>query len=258
VTGRHLGAIHTPAPASIRRLEQVFGLVAAKPETDWLEGIDFGAGPDPMLGNADAGCCVEVSAFQIARIRAHHVWGPDSYLPVTGQVVSLYSARTGYVPGEPATDLGTDTAAFMGWWATAGLPFGNPAADIDVIGWSRASLFRTPMAIDLAGPVRMTLALPAALQDAPASAWADAPGTSADWEAGSWGTHSVAAGAQRDRSLRVVTWGETVWLHPEFALRYWVATDVAVSRFWLTTTGLAPSAVDWASLAADVSGLASA
>lgn len=253
---RRLGAIHRPAPETIRPLAALVPLPPAKPETDWLDGVDmtdFGGADDPNLA---CGCCVERSAYQIARVRAHHAWGPGSLVPTAAAIVGLYTARTGYDPANPATDLGTDTVAFMSWWASAGLPLGNPAGDVDVIGWTRASLAQTPQAIDLSGPVRMTLALPLALQQAPVSAWGDAPGQGDDWAPGSWGAHSIAVGGQRGGFLRGESWGEQVWAHPLFLARYWLATDVAVSRFWLRTTGLAPSDLDWQQLAADVAALA--
>jgi hypothetical protein len=250
---RCTGAIHTPRPAVIRAFASLLQLPQTKPETDWFDGIDFASGPDPMLGNNDAGNCVEVSAFQIARARAHHAWGPNSYLPTTAGCLGLYTQRTGYTP--PGMGSGTNTNEFMAWWATQGLPLGNPANDLDVIGWTHADLADTPVAIDLAGPVRITLALPEALLQAPVSAWGDAPGTGTGWEPGGWGQHSIAVGGQRDGYLNGETWAEQVWMHPDFLSRYWLATDVALSRFWITTTGLAPSDLDWASLSADVASL---
>jgi hypothetical protein len=245
-----LGAIHTPRPASIRALASLVRLPDPKPETDWLAGIDFSGS---MLDNDAIGDCVPRSAYQIARVRAHHVWGPDSFIPTTDQVLAAYETVGGYNPADPTTDRGTDTNSFLGWWASHGLPLTDQTDD--VIGWAHANLAETPVAVDLAGPVRMTLALPAALEGAPVASWGDAPGIGDAWAPGTWGAHSVMVGGQRGGFLNVETWTETAWCHPLFLARYWLATDVPLSRLWFDTTGLAPSALDFDALAADVAAI---
>ena len=256
---RFLGAIHSVRPNIVPPLTKVVNLSAPKSMTNWFDGIDFGAGSDPMLGNDKIGCCVPVSAYQIERTRAQHVWGPSSFIPTTDQVLKIYSLF-GYNPNDPTTDRGIDTVKFMTWWASKGLPLDNPAdgtnaINLDVIAWAQASLQETPAAIDIAGPARITLALPAALEGSPVSAWGDAPGTGDGWAPGTWGQHSVAAGGQKNGSLLIETWGETVWAHPLFLARYWLATDIAASRLWFDTTGTAPSGVDWITLLDAVSQL---
>jgi hypothetical protein len=252
---RFLGAIHSQRPAVVPALASLTRLPDARPETDWLPSIDFSNVPDPMLGNGTAGNCVEVSAFQIMRVRAHHVWGPNSYLPTALDALSLYGLCTGYNPNDPTTDKGTDTNAFMARWVTKGIQMNNPAQTLDVVGWAHCSLQETPVAVDLAGPVRMTLALPVGLQSVSVSEWANVPGTGADWAPGSWGMHSVAVGGQRKGSLNIITWGETVWVPPEFLARYWVSTDVAVSRNWIAVSGLSPSSMDFVELEATAAAL---
>lgn len=246
---RRLGAIHSERPASVRALASLARLPAPRAETDWLDGIDFSAGPDPTLGNAGAGDCVEASAFQIIRVRAHHAWGPNSYLPTAAQALALYALCTGYDPSRPETDVGTDANAFMARWASKGILLGDPANNVDVVGWTACSLEDMPVAVDTAGPVRVTLALPRALEAAPIEAWTKAPLDGDDWQPGTWGMHSVVVGGQRGGFLNVLTWGETVWAHPLFMARYWKATDVGVSRFWLDTTGRTPAGMDWPALA---------
>ena len=246
---RPLGAIHRPRPPTLPHLARAVPLPVAKPEgTDWLDGVDltdFSGAPDP---NLTVGCCVEKSMIQIIRVRMWRVAGAAAWAPTAAQIVALYSQLTGYDPSDPATDQGTDTNAAMAWWTSRGIALGNPAADIDVPVWSQASLGETPAAIDMLGPVRITLNLPAAWESAPVSAWVDAPGTGDEWAPGSWGAHSVMAGGQKAMSLNVESWGETAWVHPLALARYWLATDVLASRDWLATDGLAPSGVDWSGL----------
>ena len=143
-------------------------------------------------------------------------------------------------------------------WSRDGVPFRNPAGDIDVVAWTKCSLAETPAAIDLVGPVRVTLALPAALEGADVSAWGQPPGTGDAWVAGSWGEHSVTVGGQRDGWLRVLTWAETVWVHPDLMKLIWLATDAALSREWFDTMGTAPNGLDFAQLAADLASVGTA
>jgi hypothetical protein len=75
-----------------------------------------------MLGNAAAGCCVEACDLHLDATRAANAGTP--YVPTDAQCLGVYSAVTGYVPGNAATDLGTDPSQLDAWRAKNPYPSG--------------------------------------------------------------------------------------------------------------------------------------
>ncbi len=74
-----------------------------------------------MLGNDSVGDCVLAGAAH-----EHMVWCDESVPTLacrfdTASVISAYSALTGYVPGKPSTDRGTDMAKAASWRRKSGI-----------------------------------------------------------------------------------------------------------------------------------------
>jgi hypothetical protein len=160
-----------------------------------------------MNSNDMLGCCVEAQFY-------HHLglWTGNAgklFVATPAQVVSDYSSITGYTPGNPASDQGTDPVGAYEWWAA------NPAADGSVLAGAMgfdASAVGTAMgqlalmqALDLFEGVSVTLQLPAAYTDpmpsAPGFVW-DVAGPP-DPRQG----HCFLAYGYTASGLKIVPWG---------------------------------------------------
>jgi hypothetical protein len=82
---------------------------------DWLARI---------LGNDTLGDCTAAGAFHTGGLLLANAGA--SPVPFTEeQVIAFYSATTGYVPGDPATDQGGDEVTVLNYWKDNGLTPGQ-------------------------------------------------------------------------------------------------------------------------------------
>ena len=251
---RRLGAIHRLPPISVPRLaaRARLDMHLPKPETDWFQALP--ANGIELLNNR-LGDCVPVSALWMGYLWRANAWSDTRY-PVDDQAESLYSAWCGYDPLTGKPDDGCDTAQSMELWATKGIRMDDQTESVPQ--WTTVdptNITHIRIAIDLLGPVRFTLNLPAAAQDL--SVWRQTPGTGADWVPGSWGAHSVAVGRQDTQTFSARSWGADVVMSHEFVAAYLLAVDSMLDREWIRTTGLSPSGLDWNTLQADTAALRS-
>jgi len=248
-----LGAIHVPAPRTIRPLAERarLDLMIPPASADWLAKCPADG---DMLGNDAVGDCVacaELRAIQVCRANA---WG-DAWRPTRDMAFALYAALTGFDPVTLLPDNGTNTAYAMASWSGDGVRIDSQ--NLDVVRWATVDptdAAHIAIAIGFTGPIQVSMALPMAAQNL--AVWSQAPGTGAGWEPASWGYHRVMVGAF-DGTQRVCrTWGRDVVIHPEFWSAYVVGVDAVLSREWMDATGLAPSGLDWDALGQDVASLA--
>jgi hypothetical protein len=75
----------------------------------------LGNAPDPTLpaGVSPVGDCVIAADLHLAALRACNAGAP--FVPTTPESLTAYSAVTGYVQGNVATDQGTDPLALLAW-----------------------------------------------------------------------------------------------------------------------------------------------
>ena len=108
--------------AKIPRLER-FMIGAALPppavRADWAKGPALNkAGLENILGNDQLGDCVSAACGHLIDIW-HEDAGTGSTV-TTAQTEAFYSATTGYVPGRPDTDQGSDPVAVLDYWTAHG------------------------------------------------------------------------------------------------------------------------------------------
>jgi hypothetical protein len=72
-----------------------------------------------MLMNDTLGCCTASGAFHIDGVALANAGTPVTW--TDQQVVEFYSATSGYVPGNPATDNGANEQDVLAYWAKNGL-----------------------------------------------------------------------------------------------------------------------------------------
>jgi hypothetical protein len=109
-----------PPRAPIKRMLREYLTTVPLPPPPPSTNYRADAGPSliQMFVNGLLGCCV-ISG------RYHNIglWTGGAFIASDAQVIRDYSAITGYDPGNPATDRGTDPVAALEWYAA------NDAAD---------------------------------------------------------------------------------------------------------------------------------
>ena len=177
------------------------------------------------------------------------------FIYTEAQIISLYSAIGGYVPGDPATDNGCDEVTALNYWQDQGAPAGSH----QIAGW---------LAIDPADPVEYRTALylfenlvfgmelPNAWLDGPPS-----PSGKLLWDvAGNpdpANGHCVAGVGYDTKGVTISTWGTLGTITDAAIAAYATASAggglyAVVSRDALNNvTGLAENGLDWSQLAAD-------
>lgn len=164
------------------------------------------------LGNDSAGDCVfaafghAVMLWTAAAGKLRQVSAADA--------LAAYSAVTGYVPGDPSTDNGTDPQAALQWWLQRGLVLGG---ELDrIAGFCSVSPTRddeSKWAIWRLGLVNSGLALPSAIQPAFADnkvVWDIPPGQplAGEWAPGSLGGHDIIDVGWDAEGVIFISWGE--------------------------------------------------
>jgi hypothetical protein len=218
---------------------------------DWHKGVDLA---DP-LGNLTWGDCVPTASLKATQIRVKHALG-SQWKPTEEEALDLYRFWAGF-DGTAATDRGTDTTVAMQDYVALGIRVNEQLLDCGYWCKINPSNFRdVHLAIAHTGPVQITFALPAGVENA-TDTW-DVTGSGNDWSAGSWGYHRVASGRYDalDGSLVVVSWGQEITVTRQFWQRYCVAVDATISpSTWLDATGMAPPGLDRDALIADAAKL---
>jgi len=176
------------------------------------------------------------------------------YLYTSQQIVQLYSAIGGYVPGDPATDQGCDEQTALNYWENNGAPAGSNR----IAGW---------LAVNAADPTEYRTALwlfenlyvGFELPDQ----WIDPmPARSGfTWDAAGApdpdNGHAVAGFAYDGRGITIDTWGMTGTLTDQAIAQYCtpsangelytVVSAEAINR----ASQKAPNGFDWSQLIAD-------
>lgn len=80
--------------------------------------------------NDSIGCCVVSGMAHLVGLFTGNAGGPPLTL-TDAQIIALYSAIGGYVPGDPSTDNGCDEVLALGYWQQHGAPIGSH----QIAGW---------------------------------------------------------------------------------------------------------------------------
>ncbi len=167
-----------------------------------------------MLANDNIGDCVIAELYH--KIMHMHQ-GVKKPVPnptvLTPLVVEVYSAITGYVPGDDTTDNGTDPAQAYAYWKHHGLPWPDPSGKTalhhilglaQVLPHDGANLMRGIYEFDGAG---LSLALPLAWQQMDIWDAGGDPQKDPNWQAGGWGGHQVLGVSYDSQHIAIITWG---------------------------------------------------
>jgi hypothetical protein len=180
------------------------------------------------------------------------------------QIVSVYSAISGYVPGDESTDNGASVTDLLNYWQQTGYPqVGTDTANHTIAGYvavDGTNNTEIQQAIDLFGTLTIGFDLPDAwiksFQGDGSDVWDVGPGIAPDPNNG----HCIPFVAYDAEGVTAVTWGAVVKIT-------WSAVAMIldpnnggecyakVSTDWASGTMPAPNGVDLATLNSDLAAL---
>ncbi len=214
-----------------------------------------------MLANDQIGDCV-IAAIYHAIMHMHKGAGKPIPSPdvLTALTVKVYSAITGYVPGDPSSDNGTDPTQAWTYWRKHGVPWPDPSGAISehkIIGSAQVlphdgmNLKRGIYEFDCVG---LSLNLPLAWQRM--GVW-DAGGdpASPQWQPGGWGGHEVLGVSYDTEHIAIITWGGVKLMTWRGWGTYGTLALCHLTRDQIASGGVSQTGVDLAALAVDLQAL---
>jgi hypothetical protein len=215
--------------------------LAYPPVCAWERPINWG-----MLGNDSVGDCVIARLLHqiMAWYSVANAGSPKTFS--TDQALQVYSAITGYVPGNESTDNGTDPDAACTYWQNTGL-FGDKIAGYANVDITNIDLIK--FAISMFGGVGLAFDVPSYIMNVAAGGdWSETPGANTTIEGG----HEVYLVGYGRKGFRVVSWGTTYTFNPDFLGKYGQNIDAVISTDWIKQSGVSPSGLDLNGLLADL------
>jgi len=202
--------------------------------------------------NDTLGDCVIAGIGHIVGILTSNAGVP--FLYTNQQIIALYSAIGGYVPGDPATDNGCDEQTALNYWENNGAPAGSHR----IAGW---------LAVNAADPEEYRIALWLFENlyfgmELPAAWIAPMPSASGFiWNvAGNpvpTNGHCVAGAGYGAQGVSIATWGMT-GLITDAAIAKYASTQANGALYTVVSqdaivraSKLAPNGFDWSQLIAD-------
>jgi hypothetical protein len=236
--------------SALRQFAKRQGIALPTPPAE----IDYTVGMNPnfgMMGNDTLGDCVAAACShgrQVITFNGLH----DERTTPDAEVLDLYSAACGYVPGEPNTDQGCDAGTVVNYWKSPGIPIAGGANTI--LGWVEIDPSNEDdlnAAIYECGGMLTTMAILSNVYVSPLpEVWTyDANNCSVEGEHGVWVTGYTASG-QRP----FITWGQRCVLDPD----YWTNAVVdgggqcyaVIDEGWIGYSGRSPAGLSLAQLQA--------
>lgn len=206
-----------------------------------------------IYDNDTLGDCVIAGMAHIVGVLTGNA-GPSPFIYSNDQIIALYSAIGGYVPGDPATDQGCDEQTALNYWENNGAPAGSHK----IAGW---------LAVDASDPTEYRTALwlfenlyfGIELPDQWVNPMPSASGFVWDLAgpADPKNGHCVAGVAYNAEGVTIDTWGMTGLITDGAIAHYAVQASggelyTVVSQDGLTqATQTAPNGFDWSQLVAD-------
>jgi hypothetical protein len=211
---------------------------------DYVSAVNKVTGGDwGMMGNDTLGDCVCADSGH--QVMIHTANAGTMITPTDADVLALYEAVGGYVPGDAATDQGCDETSMCAYMQATGIA-GQKSAGTAMV--DPLTLDHIRWAVQLFGACRLgiTVGQDSVDQFKGKQPW-EAPTT--DPNAGG---HDVPAVGYDAEYVRVITWGGeqlvawSLMANPDFLQE----AHAEVFGDWLTVTGVAPSGLDMPALLA--------
>lgn len=203
----------------------------------------------PMYGNDILGDCVPAGMGHMQQ--QWSTYSGNGMSLSQKEVIELYTAVGGYIPGKPQTDQGVVMLDAMKYWVNTGIG-GQKEKIVAFAGVNPHDLREVATAIMLFGNCFLGLAMPKSAQTQD-NLWTVVDGPSGQWN--SWGGHAVPLVDWRlqpyHHRFSAVTWGTIIPMTGMFLKTYCDESYVALSDYWLNN-GLAVNGFNKAQLLADL------
>ena len=231
---RHLDALGEPPAASNDYIAAVTKVVGS----DW-----------PTFGNDSAGDCVQCDTAHSLMLRTANAG--QIVVPISAQVLALYTAETGFNPAIPSTDQGTNEAAACQYNETTGF-LGHKSAATGMI--DPANINHVTQAIQLFGACRTGLNFPkfAFAQFEAGRPWDVDPSGDGTIDGG----HDVPLFNYKGDLFLCVTWGRLQPVTRAFLNAYCDEAHGEVFPDFIKANGLSPSGLSLDALIADLRSVA--
>ena len=198
-----------------------------------------------MLANDNLGCCTISGACHM--IMDWSANANTEIVPTDSDVIKAYSAVSGYNPATGENDNGAVELDVLNYWRKTGIAQHKIFAYAALQPRNHSHI---KAAVYLFGGVYIGLALPLSAQNQ--DIW-DIPagGFAGDGRPNSWGGHAVNVCSYDDNYITVVTWGALKKMSWSFASHYMDEAYAVLSNDFINN-GVAPNAIDWSALQADL------
>lgn len=198
-----------------------------------------------MMGNDTIGDCTCAAA-------GHGImsWTDDNgdlFTPTDAEVISAYSAVSGYNPSTGANDNGAACIDVLNYWRKTGVGGRtiNSYAQVAV-----SNLHEVQASIYLFGFAYIGLGLPISAQNQP-KVWSLPPSLAGNGAPGSWGGHCVIITGWDTTGLDVITWGEQIRMTWGFWKAYVEEAYAIISNDFLKA-GKSPAGLNLAQMQDDL------
>ena len=227
------------------------GLAPPPPSCDYTAKAAKAIGE--MYMNNQLGDCVIAGVAHLVGVMTGNATGKP-VLYTQKQIVALYSAIGGYVPGDPNTDQGCDEQTALNYWQQTGAPAGHHK----IAGWigvNGADPTEVRTALWLFENLCFGIELP--------DAWINPEPTHSGfvWDVAGDpdpnNGHCVVGVGYDDKGVTIATWGMTGTITDAAIAKY--ATQVGSGELYTVVSedtivkaaGKAPNGFDWSQLVAD-------
>lgn len=187
----------------------------------------------PMYLNDQLGCCTASGVGHAEQ--ALSAYGGREIDFTDNDILKLYEATGGYVPGDPSTDNGAVMQDVLNYWQKTGIQGHNPDAVAELEDFYHVANLRK--ALYLFGTVYLGINFPASAitQFNNGQSW--------EYEAGSSieGGHCIVLQKMNASGtpdiLDIITWGQLQPMNISFAHHYIEEAWVVIDKEWITASG---------------------
>jgi hypothetical protein len=234
---------HDANPARLLFADYLRTAPAPPAAADWFSSVRSW----PALLNDKLGDCTAAAAGHAAQ--QVNRYGRDQDAPVTdADTLAMYRAISGYVPGQPRTDVGATLQAALDYWRNTGIG-GNRIAAFAQIKATDLDAIRLAIARFGSVYAGMWISQSAMDQFNQGKPWTVA-GRSANL-----GGHCVPVMGYDANSFSCITWTRVQPMTVEFFRAQFDEIWVPIDLDWMRTNGVSPAGIDTAALNADYQAL---
>lgn len=234
---------HDPRPPRLRLTAYQTAKPAAPLAADWASKVRSW----PMSLNDQIGDCTAAGAGHIAQ--QVNWYGRDLDAPIADpDTLAFYRAISGYIPGDPSSDVGATLQDALSYWRTTGVG-GNRIAAYAQLDASDLDTVRACIATF--GSVYCGMWFPQSAEDQfnAGRPWAVVK------RSANLGGHCVPIVAYDPDTFTCITWGQAQRLDVNFFRAQFDECWTVIDLDWLRATGVSPAGLDTRALNADFTAL---